>query len=61
MDTKIDRRKNAKKYIQGRKPSVSSEYFGKSYGQLQRESRKASAKSKALMAKVDSTRKDVKR
>jgi hypothetical protein len=46
MDSKIDRRKNAEKYHTGHKPSAKSEYFGKSYGQLQRESK--GAKSKAL-------------
>lgn len=49
-DTKIDRRKNATKYTPGKKPGPNSEYFGKSYGQLQRESR--SAKAKALSAKM---------
>ena len=47
MDTKIDKRKNAEKYHEGHKPSAKSEYFGKSYGQLRRESKGAS-KSKAL-------------
>ncbi len=45
-DTKIDRRKNVESYQKGKKPSPRSEYFGKSYGQLQRESK--AAKSKAL-------------
>lgn len=39
MDSKIDRRKNAEPYIKGKAPSFRSEYFGKSYGQLKRESR----------------------
>lgn len=46
MDTKIDRRKNAVPHVKGSKPSAKSEYFGKSYGQLQRESK--SSKAKAL-------------
>ncbi len=46
MDIKIDKRKNAEPYIKGKKPSAKSEYFGKSYAQLKRESK--SPKSKAL-------------
>jgi len=46
MDSHIDRRKNAEPYEKGKVPSAKSEYFGKSYGQLQRETK--SAKAKAL-------------
>jgi hypothetical protein len=47
MDSKIDRRKNAEKYESGKKPSPRSEYFGKSYGQLKRESSHSKALEKA--------------
>ena len=39
--------KKAEKYVRGVKPSSKSEYFGKSYKELQHESKNAS-KSKAL-------------
>lgn len=35
-----DKRFNAEKYKQGAKPSKHSEYFGKSYSELKRESKK---------------------
>lgn len=44
--SKIDRRKNAKPYIRGIKPSSDSEYFGKSYGQLRREALSSNSKHK---------------
>jgi len=36
----MDKRTNAEKYTPGVKPSSKSEYFGKSYGQLRRETKK---------------------
>lgn len=45
----MDRRKNAEPYKKGETPSPRSEYFGKSYGEGQREVKKA--KSEALKKK----------
>lgn len=60
MDTKIDRRKNAVPYKEGEKPSAKSEYFGKSYGQLQRESRKARSSALSKMKKPSISGSEVK-
>lgn len=39
-----DKRYNAEKYTRGIKPSSNSEYFGKSYAELRRESKKLDSK-----------------